>query len=388
MPFDFDQIIPRQNTGAQKWECRRYFGSDDVIPLWVADMDFASPPEVIEALSHRASHPIYGYTLPQESLFDALVAWMKKRHGWAVEKEWIVLAPGVVPSLYATVQGLTKTGAGIIIQPPVYAPFFAVPTTLERRLIQNPLRFENGRYAMDFAHLDKVAADARMLIFCSPHNPVGRVWEEAELRELLRIARRHNLVIVSDEIHHDHVCAGHRHIPLARLAGKGDNVVTTVAPSKTFNLAGLGLSALIVPDPEHRVAINKAFALSHFNALTGANPFSLTAFEAAYREGEAWLESLLAYLADSRDFVTAYLAQNIPQIKVVRAEGTYLFWLDCRALNKDDDALKDFFARDAKVGFNAGTVFGAEGSGFMRMNLGMPRVFLAQALERIAAALR
>lgn len=386
MNIDFDREIPRDGTSCVKHDGRAaYFGTADVLPLWVADMDFAAPEAVTRALSERAAHPVYGYTFYPESLFEALIAWLKKRHGWAVQREWIVMAPGVVPSLHAAAMAFARPGEGVIVQPPVYFPFFSCVTTTERRLVLNPLHLEAGRYSIDFAHLEQCAASgARLLLLCSPHNPVGRVWSREELAEILRIARRHDLVVLSDEIHADLVYPGERHTALATLAGGTDNLVTAVAPSKTFNIPGLGLSCLIVPNPAHRTAITKVFDTLH---LGHSNPFSITAFEAAYRGGEAWLDSLLDYLRDTRDFVGAYVAEHLPAIRLIQPEGTYLLWLDCRALGMNDGQLRDFFVHRAKLGINPGTVFGAGGSGFMRLNIGSPRHVIGAALERIADAL-
>jgi cystathionine beta-lyase len=389
--FDFDRPIPRAGTDSVKWDGRQgYFGTEDVLPMWVADMDFAAPEEVSRALMERAVHPVYGYTLFPDAVYDALMAWMRTRHGWEIERDWILMVPGVVPSLHAAALAFAGAGEGVIVQPPVYFPFFSSVTVTGRHLIENPLREADGRYRMDFGHLEQCAAeaDARLLMFCSPHNPVGRVWHADELREVLGIARRHGLVVLSDEIHHDLVYPEHKHIPLALLADDPGDIVTAVAPSKTFNIPGLGLSALIVSDPERRAALRRAFDLLH---VTGSNPFSVTAFAAAYRHGGPWLDALLGYLAQSRNEVIAFLARHLPAITPVGPEGTYLIWLDCRELCRergmDDAALRRLFIREARVGMNPGTVFGAGGSGFMRLNIGAPRALVREALDRIADAL-
>lgn len=386
MSFDFDREIPRDGTASVKHDGREaYFGTGDVIPLWVADMDFSAPEAVARALAARAAHPVYGYTLYPESLFDALIAWMKKRHGWEIQREWILMSPGVVPSLHAASLAFAQPGEGVIIQPPVYFPFASSVTNTGRRLIVNPLRLENGRYRIDFGHLEQCAAQgARLLLLCSPHNPVSRVWSREELEEILRIARRHDLIVLSDEIHADLVYTDYHHTPLAALADNRDNIVTAVAPSKTFNIPGLGLSALIVPNPEHRAALGKAFDLLHVSA---ANPFSIAAFEAAYREGEEWLDKLLAYLRETRDFVSAYLLRHLPSIHLIQPEGTYLLWLDCRGLGKPDRQLQDFFVHEARVGMSPGAIFGEGGSGFMRINIAAPRRIIIEALDRIRLAL-
>jgi cystathionine beta-lyase len=383
--MDFDQAVPRKGTNSVKHDGRAaYFGTADVLPLWVADMDFASPEAVTRALQERAAHPVYGYTLYPESAYDALIVWLKKRHDWEVQREWIIMAPGVVPSLFASVMAFAKEGEGVIVQPPVYFPFFSAVTTNHRRVIENPLRLAGDRYEIDFKHLEQCAADgARLMLFCSPHNPVGRVWSKEELTELLRIARRYDVTILADEIHADLVYPGERHIALATLAEENDKVITTVAPSKTFNIPGLGLSCVIAPNAAHRHAIQQAFDILH---VGNTNPFSIAAFEAAYRGGEAWLDSLLVYLQGNRDFVYDYVAQHLPVIKVIQAQGTYLLWLDCRGLGLNDVKLRDFFVREAKVGMNPGIGFGKNGSGFMRLNIASPRHILAEALGRIRKA--
>lgn len=385
MNFDFDREIPREGTGSLKYDGRAgYFGTEDVLPLWVADMDFAVPEAVTRALVARAAHPIYGYTLPSESLFDALIAWMKHRHGWEIQREWILLAPGVVPSLNAVVMALTQPDEGVLVQPPVYFPFFSASTKTGRRLVQNPLQLKHGRYTIDFAHLEACAAEASLMLLCSPHNPAGRVWNVDELEQILEIARRHNLTILSDEIHADLVYPEYRHHPLATLSDDPSNIVTAIAPSKTFNIPGLGLSALIIPDSARSAAISRIFDMVHMSA---ANPFSLVAFETAYRKGEAWLDNLLIYLSQTRDEVTAYLASELPQIRLIQPEGTYLLWLDCRGLGISDVQLNKFLIEQAKVGLSPGHIFGAGGQGFMRLNIGAPRKVVMSALHRIRQAL-
>jgi cysteine-S-conjugate beta-lyase len=386
LSFDFDKIIARDDTASVKQDGRAgYFGTSDVLPLWVADMDFAAPEAVTKALIQRAEHPVYGYSFYPESMVDALISWLKNRHGWIVERDWIVMAPGVVTSLFASVMAFTEQGEGVIVQPPVYAPFFSAVTTNQRRLIENPLILVDGVYYIDFEQLERCAADgAKMLIFCSPHNPVGRVWHKAELEQLLAITRRYDMTILSDEIHADLIYPDQQHTTLAMLANGSDKIITAVAPSKTFNIPGLGLSALVVPNPAQRIALKKVFDSLH---LINTNPFSIAAFEAAYRCGEAWLDALLIYLRDNRDFVSDYLKKNIPAIQLIESQGTYLLWLDCRGLNMTDLQLEAFFVKEAKVGLNPGKSFGKGGNGFMRLNIASPRSVIADALNRIATTL-
>ncbi len=386
MNFDFDRVIARNGTNSVKHDGRGgYFGTSDVLPMWVADMDFAAPEAVTKALMDRASHPVYGYSFYPESMYEALISWLQMRHAWQVEREWILMVPGVVPSLYATVLALTKPGEGVIVQPPVYPPFFSAVTANGRRLIENPLRIEGERYVMDFDHLEQCAREgAKLMLLCSPHNPVGRVWERDELQHLLGIARRYGMAILSDEIHADLVYPGVEHTALDTLACDEDHLITAIAPSKTFNIPGLGLSSLIARNPEHRKAIGHAFGTLHAGNY---NPFSIAAFEAAYRGGEAWLNSLHEYLAGNRDCVADYIANRLPEIMFARPEGTYLLWLNCKRLGMKDDELRRFFVHEAKVGMNPGITFGMGGSGYMRMNIASPRSVIHDALARISRAI-
>ncbi len=386
MSFDFDTPISRTGTASVKYDgAPALFGRTELIPLWVADMDFAAPVEITRALVERASHPVYGYTLYPDSMIDAILSWMKKRNGWEIKREWLLFCPGVVTALHATVLAVTQPGDRVIVQTPVYAPFYSCVTTTGRELVHNPLLLQQGRYHIDFEHLEQCAAQgARLLLLCSPHNPVGRVWTRSELERVLEIAHRHQLIVLSDEIHADLIYPGIRHSPLATLAGEGDSVITALAPSKTFNIPGLGLAALVVPDSLQRGALKNAFEQLHVQAC---NPFSIVAFEAAYVAGERWLESLLVYLQATLDFVRDYLVKHLPGIVLIEPEGTYLLWLDCRQLGLSDKALKHFFVQEAGVGLSPGTLFGAAGSGFMRMNIGAPRAIIAKALEQTRLAL-
>lgn len=386
MQQDFDQLVSRDHSNSLKYDGRQaMFGQDDVIPLWVADMDFASPPAVSDALLQRASHPIYGYSIFPESTYQALIDWLERRHGWRVERDWLLMCPGVVPSLNAAVMAFTQPTDAVIVQPPVYFPFFSAVTDSGRNLIQNPLHFENNQYHIDFEHLEACAARAKMLLLCSPHNPVGRVWRKDELEQLLAIAEKYQLIVFSDEIHADLVYAPARHQVLESLSQHRKNIITAVAPSKTFNIPGLNLSALIIPDATQRQALGKVFERMHVSA---ANPFSMVAFEAAYQHGDAWLDALLGYLQQTRDFVIAYVSEHLPRVHAIVPEGTYLIWLDCRELGLDDAALKQFFIQQAGVGLSPGKLFGEAGSGFMRMNIAAPRSLITTALQRMAVALQ
>ena len=400
----FDQVISREGSLSLKYDGRRQmFGTDAVMPMWVADMDFAIPEAITKALQTRLNHPIFGYSVAPESLYDALIKWLRVKHDWQVKREWIVLTPGVVPSLNLVVAALTAENAGVIVQPPVYFPFFSAVTNHNRRLIQNPLLLANAdsdsfHYQIDFDQLDRCAKEAKLFLLCSPHNPVGRVWQQDELLKILAIAKKHDLIILADEIHADLVYENAKHQCLSRLAfgfefrfeqstvelENAHRVITAVSPSKTFNIPGLGLSALIVPNLTHRLAIQ-----SHLDKMgvSTTNPFNLVAFEAAYREGDDWLSALMVYLQNTVEAAIIFINTQLPQINVIRPQGTYLLWLDCRKLNLTDEALTRFFIQEAKLGLSPGAIFGIGGEGFMRMNIGTAKANVMAALSRLKSAL-
>ncbi len=386
--YDFDKIIAREQTAAVKLDARQaVFGKEDVLPLWVADMDFAAPDVITRALSARAAHPLYGYTVFEESVYQSVIEWFRHRHQWTIQRDWIMMAPGVVPSLHAAALVYAEEGDGIIIQPPVYQPFYSAIEKTGRRVVENPLRCRNGRYEMDLEHLEQCArSGAKVLFLCSPHNPVGRVWTEEELTAVLAITRRYGVAVISDEIHADLVYPDHQpHTVMARLATSDDALVTAVSPSKTFNIPGLGLSALVIPDAGQRQRFKQVFDYLHSIQV---NPFSVVAFEAGYREGARWLDALRQYLQANRDRVKARLAEELPEITLIEPEGTYLLWLDCHRLGLDDVGLKRFFVHQAGLGLNPGVSFGEGGSGFMRMNIASPRGVLDEGMARLVRAIR
>lgn len=387
MTFDFDTPIDRTGTHTVKWGgVTQKFGRADVQPLWIADMDFASPPCVVEAIQARANHPIYGYTQYPPSLREALVAWCARRHQWQLDADHLIPVPGVLAALSAAVEACTRPGDAVIVQPPVYPGFFTAVESSGRRLLHNPLHEADGRYTIDFAGLETCARQgARALLLCNPHNPVGRTWNADELAELLRLARRHQMTIISDEVHGDLALPGASYCPLARIAKADDTVITLLSPSKTFNLQGLGLAMLAAPRDDLRQGIRATLDRLH---LTDCNPFAIAAAEAAWHEGDAWLDALLAYLGDTRDVVASYLRDHLPTVHVSPADAMYLLWLDFRALNLGDDALRDFLVNQCKLGMNPGTDFGPGGSGHARLNIGAPRRAIEAALKAIEAALR
>jgi len=387
--FDFDKRVSRFGTGSVKWDALdEVFGSEDVLPLWVADMDFSSPEAVITTLNERASHPIYGYNTQESSLYQAIIEWVKRRHGWEIEKDWILFAPGVVPSIIFSILALSEPGDGIIIQPPVYPPFFASIKDNDRTVALNPLVFQNGRYEIDFDDLAQKLANPnnKLLLLCSPHNPVGRVWSREELIKVYELCQKYKVDVLSDEIHNDLVFEGHKHTVFASLGNPVcKQSITFMAASKTFNVAGLNFSFILVPCKRRRALIEGWMQRLHFNRN---NLFGVLATEAAYREGDAWLEALLVYLEKNADTVVEFVRERLPKVKVIKPEGTYLAWLDFRAYFTDGKELQHFLVHTAKVGLNPGKSFGSQGVGFARINFATQRSVLLEALTRIEQALK
>ncbi len=382
----FDRAIDRSGTYSVQYDERgAKFGREDLLPLWVADMDLPSPQCVTDALLKRASHPVYGYTLYPDRFFDAVTAWMAKQHGWSIEKESIVPVPGVVPALNLLVNALSEPGEGILIQPPVYHPFFRLGKNHGRKLLKNPLRLENGRYRIDFDDFSKKAKEARLFVLCSPHNPVGRVWEREELMRMAQICRDEEVVILSDEVHADILFSPHTHTPTASLGRDISEITVTLnAPSKTFNIAGLNTAYAIIEND----SLRRRFASEiRRYELTMGNLFGIEALMAAYEGGSTWLAELLLYLRGNVEYVTDSLQSEKPAIVPIEPEATYLMWLDCRGLGMSDKELEDFFINKAGLGLNTGISFGEEGSGFMRMNVGCPRSKLEEAMKRLKSAL-
>ncbi|QSO47891.1 MalY/PatB family protein [Alicyclobacillus mengziensis] len=388
MPHDFDREVTRKGTDSTKWgSLDTLFGNSEAIPMWVADMDFESPKPVVEALTKRAEHGVYGYGRREPDYFQPVSNWLKKRHGWDVPIEIMFHSPGVLTGLSYLITLLTEQGDGVLIQPPVYHPFAHIVENLKRNLITNPLRQRaDGTYAMDLSNLRQEAKRAKVMILCSPHNPVSRVWNRDELQELWDICAEHGLFVISDEIHSDLIMPGFHHTPFASLSeSTAKQSATFIAPSKTFNLAGLQSAIAIIPDEALRERFKHVLQTYH---LSSPNIFGSLALQTAYEEGEDWLDELLPYLAANAQFAQSYLAEHAPEIKAAPLEGTYLMWLDCRALGLSDDELAEFMNRTAGVAMNQGHTFGAGGGGFLRMNIACPRAQLAQALERVAKAVQ
>jgi cystathionine beta-lyase len=387
MDYDFDTIIDRRGTCSSKWDrSEKAVGVPDVLPMWVADMDFASPPPVLEALRKRVEHGIFGYTERTDSYYTAITSWMKRRFDWNIQKTKIVFTPGVIVALNLIIQAYTKPGDKVIIQQPVYHPFSYAILNNKRQLINNQLQIENGQYVMDLNQLKNSIDDrTRLLILCSPHNPVGRVWTKDELLGIAKICLENKIIIVSDEIHADLVLRGHVHTPTATLSEEISNIVVTcTAPTKTFNIAGLGVANTIISNSN---LYDRFYTVVNNAGLEMTNVFAKAAIEAAYNYGEEWLLHLLDYLQANLEFLVSYLKNN-PQISVFPLEGTYLAWLDFRKLGLSDEDVKNFLIRKAKVWLDEGTKFGGGGKGFQRMNIGCPRKVLEEGLSRIANALK
>jgi cystathionine beta-lyase len=383
----FDRIIPRENTDCSKYDDRlKRFGRTDVLPMWVADMDFRAPDCVRQALQELVDQNLYGYHLKTERYYRAIVDWWARRHRYAVDPASIIFSPGVVPALSHLVQALTVKGDGIILQPPVYHPFFWAVQANDRRMVLNPLREQGGEYTIDFDNLEAKAREAKLLILCNPHNPVGRVWRREELARIADVCLRHGITILSDEIHNDLVFRPHMHVPIASLSSEVEQItVTCHAASKTFNVAGLSTAYIMIPNAELRQTFKRVSDALHVEAL---NPFGLRAMEAGFTEGEPWLEALLEYLAGNYRTLRSYCESQLPRLGLSPMEGTYLAWLDFRRYGFSPQELKDCIIQKARLGLNDGPTFGPGGEGFQRMNLACPRQVLLQALDRLKTALR
>ena len=385
----FDEIIDRRNTGSLKYDFAVKRGKPaDVLPLWVADMDFRVPPCVTRALEERIRHGIYGYSEPSEAYFTALEKWFSSRHGWQIRPEWLIKTPGVVFALCAAVRALTQKGDAVLIQQPVYYPFTESIVDNGRKLVVNELVRSGGKYSVDFEDFERKITenDVRLFILCSPHNPVGRVWTREELTRMGEICRKHRVFVVSDEIHADFTYPGHRHIVFASLGPEfAQNSMICTAPTKTFNLAGLQISNIFIPNQEVRRKIRREIGRAGYSQ---ANVMGLIACRAAYEEGAQWLDALKEYLTENLSFVRGFLRERLPEIRLTEPEGTYLIWLDCSALGLSDRELDRLMTEKAKLWLDAGPVFGQGGSGFQRINIACPRSILEEAFRRLEAAVR
>lgn len=382
--FDFDVRLDRTHTNSLKWDARPIvFGTEDVLPLWVADMDFATPPAVQEALLARISHPIYGYTLTSDRAMEALVGWFERRHAWSIDPARVLWFPGTVPSIVASILAFTDPGDGIIVPTPAYPPFFSSVQRNARALCVSPLKRHNARYVFDFESMEQLAKEgAKMLLLCSPHNPVGRVWTREELDRIVDIAMRYQLMVISDEVHADFVYPGHEHTMFAKVAPPELRVITTLSPAKTFNIPGFALTAVVASHEEDQRRLQQVLDASH---LSASHPLSMAAFEAAYAHGDAWLDALLTYLDGNRRWVHQQI-QELSLLKMDLPEATYLAWLDCSQMEVSPGKLRKFFIKEARLGLNPGLNFGKDGARHMRLNFATQRAVLEEAMERLLEA--
>lgn len=385
MRYNFDEIVPRLGTDCVKYDAAEsIFGTSDLIPMWVADMDFRCPPCVTEVLRKRIEHDIFGYTFLSPEWKPAIMNWVGRRYNWQVTEEEIGFVGGIVPAIAFAIQCFSSVGDNILVQPPVYHPYFHVPKDLGRNVLVNPLKLVDGQYSIDFDDFEKKASESRIFILCSPHNPGGRVWNRQELQRMAEICARHNVLVISDEIHCDMTLKGYSHVPFAAVSKVAEeNCITFMAASKSFNIAGLKSSYHIIKNKKLREEYSEFLRRSE---LDFAPLFATATVAVAYNEGEEWLNQMMEYVEGNVDYMQKYIAENMPILSIIRPQASYLVFIDARALKMEQPALVDFFVKQAKVGMNDGAMFGKGGEGFMRMNVGCPRSVLRKALEQIKAA--
>jgi cystathionine beta-lyase len=390
MKYNFDQIIDRKGTNASKWEpqvLNQLFGEEDLLPFWVADMDFKVAQPIVDAIVKAAEHGIYGYSIRPEEYYKAIIDWTEKRFGWKIDKEWIDYTPGIVPAVNYAIQAFCMPGDKVVIQQPVYYPFSNAINNNGCHVVSNDLVFDGEKYNMDFEDLESKLKDPKvtMMILCSPHNPVSRVWDLEDLKKVAQLCLENNVFLISDEIHNDLVYSGYKHT-IFGLVGEEflDNLMVCTAPSKTFNLAGMQSSNVIIPNPVHRQRFRR---ILEKNSIGGQNPLSIVSLIAAYTEGEEWLEQLLEYFEGNIKFIEEYLKEKLPKAKMIKPQATYLAWIDFSGYESDSKKLEELMAKKAKVAMDGGTWFGDQGAGYMRLNFACPREMLKKGLDRIAAAL-
>ncbi len=378
MKYDFDKTIDRRATNSYKWDS----APEGVLPMWVADMDFRTAPAIIDALQKRVAHGIFGYTRVPDAYYDAVTSWFSRRHGWDIDREWIIYTSGVVPAVSAVIKALTVPGDKVIVQTPVYNCFFSSIRNNGCEIVSNPLRRTADTYEMDFDALERCAADprAKVMLLCNPHNPAGRVWTPDELTRLGNICLRNGVTVVADEIHCELVYQGFKYTPFASLSDAFlHRSVTCVSPSKAFNIAGLQIANIVAFDNDLRSRIDKAI---NINEVCDVNPFGVAATIAAYNEGEEWLNQLVDYLHGNYEAMAECCRRELPEFPITRLEGTYLVWMDCSSLGMPSDALEHALLDDARLWLNAGTMYGAEGEGYMRWNIACPRSVMLDGLNR------
>lgn len=388
MKFNFDKIIDRTNNFSAKWsEMNKNFGTNNLLPMWVADMDFLTAPCVMEALKDRLEQGIFGYTTRPSSYNESIVNWLDNRFSWKINQEWLMFSPAVITSISLLIQNLTQKNDKIMIQEPVYSPFHNIVESNERSLVISPLvKLDDGSYVMDYEDIESKIKDVKVFILCNPHNPVGRVWTREELTRLGEICLKHNVLVISDEIHSDIILKNHKHTPFASISKEfSENTITCMAPTKTFNLAGLQSSFLVISNPYYYEVMDKAFSILD---IKRNNAFSLVATEAAYNYGEDWLYELIKYIEDNVDFAIDYIKNHMPQLKVKKPEGTYLLWVDFSNLNVDKKDLKNALINKGRIALSDGSSFGIGGDGYYRINLACPRSMVLEGLKRIEFAIK
>lgn len=385
MKYNFDEVADRKLSNSVKWNADAIKEDNDILPMWVADMDIKAADEILEGLKEPIEHGVLGYNLIPDSFYQSIIDWIDKRHGWKVEKDWISFIPGVVPGISIATNEFTDEGDEILIQPPVYHPFYRVAENNNRKIIENPLKLNGRKYEMDFQDMkSKITEKTKLAVLCSPHNPVGRVWEKEELEEFGRTCSEENIIIVSDEIHSDLILKEYSHTPTATVSDEMMmNTITFMAPSKTFNIPGLFASVAIIPNDEIRKRFNERLEKWE---LIHANTFSVAGFTAAYNKGESWLDEALVYIEDNIDFAVKYINENIKGVKTYKPEGTYLMWLDFNDTGKTPQEIEQLLLNKGKVMLNNGEMFGVGGKGFFRLNVGCPRSILEEGLKRIKLA--
>lgn len=380
--FDFDKKIERAGTASVKYDMRQeIFGKADVLPMWVADMDFETPACIRKAIVERVSHPVYGYSIMTDAYFEAFMGWVSRRHNWLLEKEWIVFSPGIVTAINAAVFAFTSPKDSVVVQPPVYFPFFDAVKNNGRKLLQNQLLYLDNTYYIDFDDLAQKAKEAKLMIISSPHNPVSRCWSKEELIKFGNICLENNVIILSDEIHADLTLPGYKHIPMASLAPEiAEITITCMAPSKTFNVAGLFTSQIIIKNEKLRKKFANVMDTLH---LIHGNIFGMVASEAGYTHGDKWLDALRVYLQGNFNLVDKFLQKELSDFRLVNPEATFLAWIDYTKTGLSEKMMKNKMVKEAGLGLNPGRMFGAGGNGFVRMNVGTPRSNVQEALERI-----
>ncbi len=387
MNWNFDEVINREGTDCVKYDLRyKIFGKKDIIPMWIADMDFRIPRFITDKLRKRIDHEILGYFYRPPEYFNSIMKWFKTRYDWSIEKDHICFCPGTVPALNLCTLSFTRPGESIIVQPPVYFPFFSAVESHGRKLIYNQLVEKDGKWTMDFESLiSAITHDTKMIIISNPHNPVGRAWSRDELEELANICLKNKIIILSDEVHCDLILPGNIHTPMAKLSEEiADITVTCIAPGKTFNLAGLSTSSVIISNPVMRKYFRHKLEILH---LGNGNIFGTVASVAAYSDGAEWVDALREYIAGNVKYVIEYCRELIPEIIPIKPEATYMIWLDCRKSGIDCKELQSFFVNHALVGMNEGSTFGPGGEGFMRMNVAMPKSRVEAAMQQIEKAI-